>query len=79
MKKYITFFLLILFITCSKNIEEEFERLELKAKDAIQKQDLNKIVDILEDLEALEKQETEKKIIKLDNIRKNSIYFLTPS
>jgi len=79
MKKYITFFLLILFITCSKNIEEEFERLELKAKDAIQKQDLNKIVDILEDLEELEKQETEKKIIQLDNIRKNSIYYLTPS
>jgi hypothetical protein len=79
MKKYITFFLLILFITCSKNIEEEFERLELKAKDAIQKQDLKKIVDILEDLEALEKQETEKKIIQLDNIRKNSIYYLTPS
>jgi hypothetical protein len=79
MKKYIIFFLLILFITCSKNIEEEFERLELKAKDAIQKQDLNKIVDILEDLEALEKQETEKKIIQLDNIRKNSIYYLTPS
>ncbi len=79
MKKYITFFLLILFITCSKNIEEEFERLELKAKDAIQKQDLNKIVDILEDLEELEKQETEKKIIQLDNVRKNSIYYLTPS
>jgi len=79
MKKYYIFFLLIFFITCSKNIEEEFERLEHKAKDAIQKQDLNKIVEILEDLEALEKQETEKKIIKLDDIRKNSIYYLTPS
>ncbi len=79
MKKYIIFFLLILFITCSKNIEEEFERLEHKAKNAIQKQDLNKIAEILEDLEALEKQETEKKIIKLDDVRKNSIYYLTPS
>lgn len=74
------FLLIFLLLFCSKNLEEEYNNLELEAKEALLKQDNKKIIEILEELNDIEKEETEKKIHMLDKTNsQDSIYYLSPS
>lgn len=79
MKKItIIFFILTLF--CSKNYEEELKEIDKKAKEAIVKQNKEKIVSLLEELEELEQEYVKEKITQLNTLNeKKSIYHLTSS
>ncbi|GIX42328.1 MAG: hypothetical protein KatS3mg129_2061 [Leptospiraceae bacterium] len=77
---FLIFYYFLFTTNCSKNLEEKYLELEQRAKEAILKMDYEEIANVLEELNELEKEETEKKIHILDKSNyNNSIYYLTPS
>ncbi len=81
----IRFFLFLVFsflcYNCSQSVEEEFQKIESKSKEALLNKDKKKIVKFLENLEALEQRETKDKISQIAKIENQNIklYYLNPS